>query len=75
MKKVKYVDYRITRNAEDSDLRDDDFAFIFNSKGDIRCVQLSGAADDDETLPYAVDKLIEVIADLELIAKLERTYH
>ena len=75
MKKAKHVDYRITRNAEDSELQDDDFAFIFKENGDIRCVQLSASAKDDDPLPYAVDKMIEMISDLELIAKLERTYH
>ena len=75
MKKAKNVDYRITRNAEDSDLQDDDFAFIFKENGDIRCVQLSGTALDDDPLPYAVEKMIDLIAELELISKLERTYH
>lgn len=75
MMKAKHVDYRITRNAEDSDLQDDDFAFIFKANGDIRCVQLSGDAKDEDPLPYAVDKMIELISDLELITKLERTYH
>lgn len=75
MTKVKNVDYRITRNAEDTELKDDDFAFVFNSKGDIRCVQLNGNLEDDDKLPFAVDKMIELIADLELITKLGRTYH
>lgn len=75
MLKAKYVDYRVTRNAEDSDLQDGDFAFIFKSNGDIRCVQLSGDAKDDDPLPYAVDKMIQLVSDLELIGKLDRTYH
>ena len=29
MLKAKYVDYRVTRNAEDTELKDDDFAFVF----------------------------------------------
>ena len=75
MTKAKNVDYRITRSAEDTELKDDDFAFVFNSKGEIRCVQIAGHLDDDDELPYAVNKFIEVIADLELITKLTRKYH
>jgi hypothetical protein len=75
MMKAKNVDYRITRYAEDTDLQDDDFAFVFNSKGEIRAVQMSASAEDDDPLPYTVEKMIEVIGDLELITKLTRTYH
>lgn len=75
MLKAKYVDYRVTRNAEDTELRDDDFAFVFNSKGDIRAIQLNADLKDNDELPYAVDKVIQLIAELELITKLERTYH
>jgi len=75
MLKAKNVDYRITRNAKDTELQDDDFAFVFNSKGEIRAVQMSALAEDDDELPYAVNKMIELMADLELITKLTRTYH
>jgi hypothetical protein len=75
MLKAKYVDYRVTRNAEDTELRDDDFAFVFNSKGDIRAIQLNADLKDNDELPYAVDKVIQLISELELITKLERTYH
>ena len=75
MLKAKNVDYRITRNAKDTELQDDDFAFVFNSKGEIRAVQMSALAEDDDELPYAVNKMIELMSDLELITKLTRTYH
>jgi hypothetical protein len=75
MLKAKYVDYRITRNAEDTDLQDDDFAFVFKADGQIRAIQLNGDLKDDDPLPYAVDKMIQLVSDLELITKLERTYH
>lgn len=73
--KAKNVDYRITRSAEETELEDTDFAFVFNGKGEIRCVQINGDLGDDDELPYAVNKMIEVIGDLELITKLTRTYH
>jgi len=73
--KAKNVDYRITRYANDTDLQDDDFAFVFNSRGEIRAVQMSISAEDDDPLPYAVEKMVELMGDLELIKKLTRTYH
>ena len=73
--KAKNVDYRITRSAGETELADTDFAFVFNGKGEIRCVQINGDLDDDDELPYAVSKMIELIGDLELITKLTRTYH
>ncbi len=75
MLKAKYVDYRVTRNAEDTELKDDDFAFVFNADGEIRAIQLNGDLKDNDPLPYAVDKMIQLVSDLELITKLERTYH
>lgn len=75
MLKAKNVDYRITRSAEDVDLQDDDFAFVFNAKGDIRVIHLNSDLDDNDPLPYAVDKMIQLVTDLQLITKLERTYH
>lgn len=75
MLKAKYVDYRVTRNAEDVNLQDDDFAFVFNANGDIRAIHLSADLADTDPLPYAVDKMIQLVSDLELITKLERTYH
>ena len=75
MLKAKNVDYRVTRNAEDVNLQDDDFAFVFNANGDIRAVHLSADLADTDTLPYAVDKMIQLVTDLQLITKLERTYH
>lgn len=75
MLKAKNVDYRVTRNAADTELQDDDFAFVFNSKGDIRAIQLNADLEDNDELPYAVDKIIQLISELELITKLERTYH
>lgn len=75
MLKAKYVDYRITRNAEDTNLQDDDFAFVFKADGQIRAIQLNGDLKDNDPLPYAVDKMIQLVSDLELITKLERTYH
>ena len=75
MIKAKYVDYRVTRNAEDTELQDDDFAFVFNADGKIRAIQLNGDLKDNDPLPYAVDKMIQLVSDLELITKLDRTYH
>lgn len=75
MLKAKNVDYRVTRNADDTELQDEDWAFVFNSNGDIRAVQMSELAKDDDPLPYAVEKMIQLVSDLELITKLERTYH
>ena len=75
MIKAKNVDYRVTRNAEDVNLQDDDFAFVFNANGDIRAVHLSSDLADTDPLPYAVDKMIQLVTDLQLITKLERTYH
>ncbi|MDA9373984.1 hypothetical protein N9R43_01245 [bacterium] len=75
MLKAKNVDYRVTRNAADTELQDDDFAFVFNSNGDIRAIQLNADLEDNDELPYAVDKIIQLISELELITKLERTYH
>jgi hypothetical protein len=75
MLKAKNVDYRITRNAEDVDLQDDDFAFVFNANGDIRAIHLSVDLADTDPLPYSIDKMIQLVTDLQLITKLERTYH
>lgn len=75
MLKAKNVGYRVTRSAEDVDLQDDDFAFVFNAAGDIRAVHLSSDLADTDPLPYAVDKMIQLVTDLQLITKLERTYH
>lgn len=75
MLKAKNVDYRVTRSAADVDLQDDDFAFVFNAKGDIRAIHLNSDLDDNDPLPYAVDKMIQLVTDLQLITKLERTYH
>ena len=75
MKKAKYADYRITRNAEDTDLKDDDFAFVFNADGVIRAVQINGHLDDDDELPHDVNKMIEYVAELKLLSKVGRTYH
>ena len=75
MLKAKNVDYRVTRNAEDVNLQDDDFVFVFNANGDIRAVHLSSDLADTDPLPYAVDKMIQLVTDLQLITKLERTYH
>jgi hypothetical protein len=75
MLKAKNVDYRVTRSAEDVDLQDDDFAFVFNANGDIRAVHLSADLSDTDPLPYAVEKMIQLVTDLQLITKLERTYH
>ena len=75
MLKAKNVDYRVTRSAEDVDLQDDDFAFVFNSNGDIRAIHLNSDLADTDSLPYAVDKMIQLVTDLQLITKLERTYH
>ena len=75
MLKAKNVDYRVTRNAEDVNLQDDDFAFVFNAKGDIRAIHLNIDLADTDPLPYAVDKMIQLVTDLQLITKLERTYH
>lgn len=73
--KAKNVDYRITRSAEETELADTDFAFVFNGNGEIRCVQINGDLDDNDELPYSVSKMIELIGDLELVTKLTRTYH
>jgi len=75
MLKAKNVDYRVTRSAEDVDLQDDDFAFVFNANGDIRAIHLSVDLADTDPLPYSVDKMIQLVTDLQLITKLERTYH
>ena len=75
MLKAKNVDYRVTRNAEDVNLQDDDIAFVFNANGDIRAIHLSADLADTDPLPYAVDKMIQLVTDLQLITKLERTYH
>ena len=68
MKKAKYADYRITRNADDTDLKDDDFAFVFNADGVIRAVQINGHLDDDDELPHDVNKMIEYVAELKLLS-------
>lgn len=75
MLKAKNVDYRVTRNAEDVNLQDNDFAFVFNANGDIRAIHLSADLADTDPLPYSVDKMIQLVTDLQLITKLERTYH
>lgn len=75
MMKAKDVDYRITRTAKDTELKDTDFAFVFDESGNIRCVQINGDLEDNDEMPYAVDRLIQVIADLGLVTKLTRTYH
>jgi len=75
MLKAKNVDYRVTRSAEDVDLQDDDFAFVFNANGDIRAIHLSVDLADTDPLPYSIDKMIQLVTDLQLITKLERTYH
>lgn len=75
MKKAKDVDYRITRTAQDTDLKDDDFAFVFNSQGVIRAVQINGDMDDDDELPHDVNKMIEYVSELKLLSKVGRTLH
>lgn len=75
MKKAKDVDYRITRTAEDTDLKDDDFAFVFNSQGVIRAVQINGDMDDNDELPHDVNKMIEYVSELKLLSKVGRTLH
>jgi hypothetical protein len=75
MLKAKNVDYRVTRSAADVDLQDDDFAFVFNANGDIRAIHLSVDLADTDPLPYSIDKMIQLVTDLQLITKLERTYH
>lgn len=75
MIKAKNVDYRVTRNAEDTELQDDDFAFVFNSDGDIRAIQLNGALTDEDVLPYVVERMISYVNELDLLHRLERTYH
>lgn len=44
-------EYTVTRLAEDSNLDDSDFAFIFDIDGDIRCIQLPYHLSDNEELP------------------------
>ena len=52
-----------------------DFAFVFNANGDIRAIHLSVDLADTDPLPYSIDKMIQLVTDLQLITKLERTYH
>lgn len=71
----KEKQYSITRNTEETNLKSEEFAFVFDIDGDIRCVQLPYHLDDNDELPYAVDKMIQLVSDLELITKLGRRYH
>jgi len=72
---MKKENYKFTRNAEDSDLKDTDYAFIFDEDGDLRCVQFPSHLDDDDELAPAVAQIIGTITDLELVKKLSRRYH
>ena len=71
----KEKQYAVTRNADETSLKSEEFAFVFDLDGDIRCVQLPYHLDDNDELPYAVDKMIQLVADLELVTKLGRRYH
>lgn len=71
----KEKQYSITRSTEETNLKSEEFAFVFDIDGDIRCVQLPYHLDDSDELPYAVDKMIQLVSDLELVTKLGRRYH
>jgi|TARA_R110001606_G_scaffold135304_3_gene272300 hypothetical protein len=67
--------YSVSRSAEASRLSDDDFAFVFDSDGDIRCIQMPAHLDDNDEIPQSVDRFIKLIDELKLVEKLARNYH
>jgi len=72
---MKKENYKFTRSSKDSELKDTDYAFIFDEDGDLRCVQFPSHLDDDDELPQCVAQIIGKITDLELVKKLSRRYH
>lgn len=75
MIKAKGVDYRVTRRAKDTELSDEDFAFVFKKDGTIRCMQFPASLQDDDLLPYDIEALLDIIHEMELLKKVGRTYH
>jgi hypothetical protein len=69
------LDYRITRSAKETKLQDSDFAFVFNDQGDIRAIQLNINMEDEDVLPYVVERMIAYVNELDLLHRIERTYH
>jgi hypothetical protein len=71
-------EYTVTRLAEDSNLDDSDFAFIFDIDGDIRCIQLTYHLSDNEELPLQIDSVLKLITEFRLnqLKSIKgRTYH
>ena len=56
---------------------DEELISYLNSKNALQesNVNVNSDLDDNDPLPYAVDKMIQLVTDLQLITKLERTYH
>jgi hypothetical protein len=71
-------EYTVTRLAEDSNLDDSDFAFIFDIDGDIRCIQLPYHLSDNDELPLQIDSVLKLITEFRLnqLKNIKgRTYH
>jgi hypothetical protein len=67
--KSPFANLTITRNAEDSDLTDWDYAFIFDKDGNIRAVQFPFWLEDAEPLPDHVARVLDLVATLKIIDK------
>lgn len=75
MTKSDKPEYSITRSAEETQLQDDDFAFVFNADGDIRTIQFNGNLADEDYLPYVIERMISYVDELDLLHRVKRTYH
>lgn len=60
--------FKITRTADESRLTTEEFAFIFDIDGNIRCVQLPLHLSDDDILPGDISKMIEIVSTMDLLA-------
>jgi len=59
--------FKVTRTAEESNLTTDDFAFIFDMNGNIRCVQMPAFLADDDLLPDDISKMLEYVSAMDLM--------
>ncbi len=61
-----FKEYKITRSAEDSNLDDTDYAFIFDIDGDIRCIQLPFHLDDNDEMPNQIHSVLKLVTDFRI---------
>jgi hypothetical protein len=75
MRFKKLQAYSVSRNADATRLADNEYAFVFDDDGDIRCIQMPNHLDDNDEVPRSIDKFIRLVEELKLVEKLARNYH